>query len=542
MNKTFKIFCCCAAAATAAAGCDDSEKEYDPGIKFSKTGDVTLVAAIENCDTRASLVGTGEARWLSGDAISVICTDGTAVEFPLNGTGNSRKAFFSGTIPAGKEMGSYALYPVSATLTGNTVKVELPGEITPSPTGSCSLMAAEIGNSCEIEFKQLMSYLTVQLGNVSSEAVKIELTSDKSLSGEFTATLPGVFATGVAAQEGSDGIVITLTGNKETTVTAGFAVPVGEYGNLTAVQYDSNGKNIGETECLTAPHNARLAGLRSISATLPKYAPQEPIDGTALVAGIYWALGNLQHVAGSTDEGFQTDWRIAPDQWEYINFENAVAAGTAVTFLATDYTKYDHFNWGGIQSPYDNVATSPAAPAVGTDISGKMYTSQNCTAATTDYTEAKFGDLAYWASKGRFRMPTTAEIKKLLDEADCQYGSYKIADGKYVTGLLYTNAKVEGSPVTSDTEVELTAADIAKGLFLPKGGRRYNAQAFTVNVQGTQGTYWTSESMTFSAATDGFFYGTVFHIVSAKASAFPYTNAAFDSKAGFMIRPVYIAE
>lgn len=344
MNKTFNLFCCCAAAAMLAAGCDDSEQAYNPDIQFSRTGDVTLIASIENCTTRASLVNTGEARWQREDAVSVVCTDGSAVKFALDGTGGTRRAFFAGTIPDGKEMGGYALHPASATLSGNTLKAVLPDAITPSATGSCSVMAAEIGNSCEITFRQLMSYFTVQIGNVSTEAATIELKADNNLSGEVSATLPDAFSTGIAAQKGSNGLVVTLPEKRESTVTVSFAVPVGEYGSLTATAYDASGKNIGEAECLTTPINAELADMRTISATLPKYAPQEPIEGTVLVAGIYWALGNLQHVEGSTDEGFQTDWRIAPEQWEYINCENALASGKAVTFKPTDYTQYDHFN------------------------------------------------------------------------------------------------------------------------------------------------------------------------------------------------------
>jgi hypothetical protein len=536
MNKTFK-FCCYAAAMMLAAGCDKSEQEYNPDINFSKTGHVTLVASIENGVTRASLANTGEARWKREDAISVICTDGTAVAFALDGTGETRKAFFSGTIPTGKEMGSYALYPVSTTLSGSTISIELPEEITPSSTGNCSVMAAEIKDSYEITFKHLLSYITVQIDNVSSEAVKIELKADKRLSGVFSTTFPGAFETGIVAQTGSNFLVINLLENKESAVTLAFAVPVGEYGSLVAAEYDVKDRKIGEVECLTAPMTTELAGLRSISATLPK-AQMPSIEGAVLVADIYWALGNLQHVTGSTDEGFQTDWRIAPEQWEYVNCENAKASGSAVTFSPTDYTKCDHFNWGGVLSPYDNATSSSAVAPVGTDISGKMYTSQDCSVATTDFAQAKFGDLAYWASKGKFRMPTPAELQKLMEKASRQYGSYKIAEGKIVTGFLFTDPEEGESPVISDIEQEFTADDIAKGLFLPKGGRRYNTQAFTVNVQGTQGTYWASESSTGSGATQPC-YGTVFHILSAGIT-FPYWNAAFDAKAGFMIRPVYI--
>lgn len=206
---------------------------------------------------------------------------------------------------------------------------------------------------------------------------------------------------------------------------------MGEYSSLIATAYDAAGKDIGAVECLTTPINAELADMRNISATLPKYAPQEPIEGTVLVAGIYWALGNLQHVEGSTDEGFQTDWRIAPEQWEYANCENAGASGKAVTFKPTDYKNYNPFQLGRNRKPVlvRRPRIRPSYP-VGTDIAGKMYTTQDCTVATTDFTAAKFGDLAYWASKGKFRLPTQAEMTKLVNEASSQYGSYKIAEAR----------------------------------------------------------------------------------------------------------------
>lgn len=522
----------------SAAGCDDSEQAYNPDIKFSRTGDITLIASIENCTTKASLVNTGEARWQREDAVSVVCTDGSTVTFTLDGTGGTRRAFFTGTIPDGKEMDGYALHPASATFSGNTLKAVLPDEITPSTTGSCSIMAAEIDNSCEITFRQLLSYLSVQIGNVSTEAATIELKADNNLSGEVSATLPEAFATGIAAQKGSNGITVTLPEKRESTVTVNFAVPTGEYGSITATQYDASGKDIGQVECLAAPIKAELAYMKTISATLPKYTPMEPIEGTVLVAGIYWALGNLQHVEGCTDEGFQTDWRIAPEQWEYINCENAGASGKAITFKPKDYTECDHFNWGGIANPFLCAAEHSAVVPVGTDISGQMYTSQNCTSATADFTAAKFGDLAYWASNGKFRLPTQAEMTKLVNEASSQYGSYKIAENKVITGILFTDPATGESPSHNETEVEFTAEDIAKGLFLPKAGRRYNKTDLTINAQGTQGVYWLSEAITGDGATEPC-YGAVLSIQSA-AIKYPYWNKAFDAKAGFNIRPVYI--
>ncbi len=542
MNKRFNLLWCLAAAAMFAGGCDDSDAEYDPGIRFSRTGDVALIASMENCTTRASLVNTGEVRWLDGDVIGVVCTDDSVVELALDGTGNTRRAIFAGTLPDGKELGAYALHPASASIAGNTLSVELPQQIAPSAVGSCSVMVAEIGNTCDIAFRQLMSYVTLRIDNVSSDAATIRLTADKNLSGLHTATLPEALETGLAACDGSETLTIVLPEKRESAVTATFAVPVGEYASLVAATCDAEGKQLAETECLTTAFKASRGAMRTLSATLPKVVTKKPpIEGTILVAGIYWATGNLQHFEGSTDEGFRTDWRLAPEQWQYVNYENA-KGGTAVKYNPTDYKQCDHFNWGGIDNPFDNADASFARIAIpDVDIAGKMYTAQDCTATTEDFEAAKFGDLAYWASNGKFRLPTAAEFEKLTNEAVCQYGSYEFKDGKSVTGFLFTDPEEGETPGfvsgTSDIEKSFTAEDLARGLFLPKGGRRANTAPYNLINQGSQGTYWTSVTTT---VTDAIYGVTILHIASAKFT-YPYnTNAAFDAKAGFSIRPVYI--
>ena len=106
-------------------------------------------------------------------------------------------------------------------------------------------------------------------------------------------------------------------------------------------------------------------------------------------------------------------------------------------------------------------------------------------------------------------------MTKLVNEASSQYGSYKIAEGKVITGILFTDPAEGESPSHNDTEVEFTADDIAKGLFLPKAGRRYNKTDLTVNNQGTQGVYWLSEAITGDDAAEPC-YGAVLSIQSRR--------------------------
>ena len=144
MNKKHLMAWYFAPALLLGAGCSDSDSGYDPGIEFSKTGEVTLIASIRNCTTRASLVNTGEARWLAGDALSVVCTDGSAVTFTLDGTGGTRRAFFKGTIPDGREMGPYALYPTTTSISGSDVRVTLPAEKVMSGEGVASRLMYKV--------------------------------------------------------------------------------------------------------------------------------------------------------------------------------------------------------------------------------------------------------------------------------------------------------------------------------------------------------------------------------------------------------------
>lgn len=168
-----------------------------------------------------------------------------------------------------------------------------------------------------------------------------------------------------------------------------------------------------------------------------------------------------------------------------------------------------------------------------------MYTTQDCTVATTDFTAAKFGDLAYWASKGKFRLPTQAEMTKLVNEASSQYGSYKIAEGKVITGILFTDPKEGEQPSHDDSEKEFTAEDIAKGVFFPKAGRLLQ-QGGPRRQQSGYARRILALGSHHRRRSDGTVLRSPVLSIQSAAIKYPYWNKAFDAKAGFCIRPVYI--
>lgn len=277
------------------------------------------------------------------------------------------------------------------------------------------------------------------------------------------------------------------------------------------------------------------------------------------VCGIKWAKGNLQCIQNEGDATFQNGWRIAPTQWHHLTYTDNKETATAYTY-ENNGTRFEHFNYGGIARQARFVSNgNPLTPTVeGLDISGKMYSDITATTEVTGagafkeidtFTSAGnhnelWGDVAYWASKGQYKMPTAADMKKLHNEVHKIAGVYTTPDGKKVWGELFTTILPGESRKTITAAIELTDADLESGLFLPKGGRRYNKDSSSlINAVSTQGTYRTS---TYLKVMEDYHIAAYYHI-DANNGAKLYdngvaggstANAAYGVTAGYLIRPI----
>lgn len=177
------------------------------------------------------------------------------------------------------------------------------------------------------------------------------------------------------------------------------------------------------------------------------------------VCGIKWAKGNLLYNSSSEgDVGFMSHWSIAKNQCYFADYNNST------THNVSSNTEKDHYTWGQLD------VSSSTEWVPGEDgtyyISKKLYTKG--TTETTKFESAKFGDLAYWASYGKFRLPTNDEMNSLMSKASIQYGSITY-NGVKIYGILFTDP-MDGSPVKNGKETVLTDEDLSKGLFLPCAG------------------------------------------------------------------------
>ncbi len=271
-------------------------------------------------------------------------------------------------------------------------------------------------------------------------------------------------------------------------------------------------------------------------------APEQPVEQPkyVTVAGIKWATGNLEYEKDTTADGFAAGWKIAPSQEHH--FQMGVSGDNTTL---TSYDQAAHFNFGGLGENALNIAPSSAVHLAGEtafDFSGKMYTDQDCTVATTDFTAAKYGDVAYWASNGKYRMPTKAEMEKLYAETVYTLASYNGVDGVYYADPAegQTAGAVEGTKT-------LTADDLTVGLFLPNAGRGYDNKDYTLYNINALGVYRASTVQANSKATPQG-YGVIFR--TNKFGEGDYYNKtirsgenptyAYGACARYCIRPIYI--
>lgn len=171
------------------------------------------------------------------------------------------------------------------------------------------------------------------------------------------------------------------------------------------------------------------------------------------ICGVKWAKGNLIYdPSAQADNNFVDHYFLGKKQYYRLN--NDLKSGYEL--LSLDGMAMDCFNYGGLNN---NGLSSVSG------CSGKMYLDWDEKTLTTDFSKAKYGDLAYWVSRGQFRLPTAQEANTLR-QASYQYG-YINVNGVKIYGYLYTNP-VGGTRETNSIVKELTDADVDKGLFLPE--------------------------------------------------------------------------
>ena len=315
------------------------------------------------------------------------------------------------------------------------------------------------------------------------------------------------------------------------------ALPAGTYSGLSVYFIDGDGDIIEGTQ-KKMKSAALAAGDYVIMPVLDLKKSQLRKDYVKVI-GVRWAKGNLVRDYGNdwntvqegVDDGFQTGWGLHDEQWKYINWDGSLnQSGYTDRYKQNNDSYFDVFSWGGIgrQASYRSGRLVPSTSNY--DISCKVFwgyvntnldkcrpenleqlegeacfSSELASNGNSQYTKdgktaAIAGDVAYWASKGKYCMPKKGLLSALshhtTSKASFQYGKYVSGDVT-VYGYLYTTPL--GDVVRSNEEVTFTDADLESGLFLPLTGRRSNRENGIIINQRNQAIY---RSSTFGDPTN----------------------------------------
>ena len=308
------------------------------------------------------------------------------------------------------------------------------------------------------------------------------------------------------------------------------ALPAGTYNGLSVYFIDGDGDIIEGTQ-KKMKSAALAAGDYVIMPVLDLKKSQLRKDYVKVI-GVKWAKGNLvrdaknswHSVQEGVDDGFQTGWGLHDEQWKYINWDGSLnQSGYTDRYKQNNDSYFDVFSWGGIgrQASYRSGRLVPSTSNY--DISCKVFwgyvntnlekcrpenleqlegdarfSSELASNGNSQYTKdgttaAIAGDVAYWASKGKYCMPKKGLLSALshntTSKASFQYGKYVSGDVT-VYGYLYTTPL--GDIVRSNEEVTFTDADLESGLFLPFTGRRSNRENGVIINQRSQAIYRSS--------------------------------------------------
>ena len=280
------------------------------------------------------------------------------------------------------------------------------------------------------------------------------------------------------------------------------------------------------------------------------------------IGGVKWGKYNLQYTPNSTTAGWKDGYHLAKNPWDYFYTEsspmNLEPNVIKIPSSNADNAEFDHFRWGDISKAHSFAYDDKDHY----DTSVENIEKKN--------SNNEYGDIAYYASKGDWRLPNVAEFESLMRNTTEYIGYYPseagdvlgvlfvpdgVAHGKIIgkNGQVVSSSNVNGNISgfsgknyqTSTIVRKFTAEEISKGIFFPATGTftNYSSGPTNLNNAGRMGYYWTADcfnatqakSFTFQFAANGrVMFATVGN--SRADDIFPPKNNMYS------IRPIYIGQ
>lgn len=296
-----------------------------------------------------------------------------------------------------------------------------------------------------------------------------------------------------------------------------------------------------------------------ITVEVKEYIPNPPYIE---IAGVKWGKSNLQYTPDKKTDGWVDGYHLAANPWDYFYTEsspmNLEPNVIKIPSTNAENTKFDHFRWGDISKAHSFA------------YGDKDHYDSSVANIEKKNSNNEYGDIAYYASKGDWRLPNAEEFKKLMENTTEYIGYYPseagdvlgvlfvpdgVAHGKIIgkNGQFVANSNVTGNIQgfsgkkyqTSTIVRKFTAEEISKGIFFPAAGTftNYSSGLTNLNNAGRMGYYWTADcfndkqakSFTFQFTANGrVMFATVGN--SNAGTDLPPKNNMYS------IRPIYIGD
>ena len=280
------------------------------------------------------------------------------------------------------------------------------------------------------------------------------------------------------------------------------------------------------------------------------------------IGGVKWGKYNLQYTPGSKTVGWKDGYHLAKNPWDYFYTEsspmNVEPNVIKIPSTNAENTKFDHFRWGDISKAHSFA------------YGDKDHYDSSVANIEKKNSNNEYGDIAYYASKGDWRLPNAEEFKKLMENTTEYIGYYPseagdvlgvlfvpdgVAHGKIIgkNGQVVANSNVTGNIPgfsgkkyqTSTIVRKFTAEEISKGIFFPAAGTftNYSSGPTNLNNPGRMGYYWTADcfnanqakSFTFQFTANGRVMFATVGNSNAGGDLPPKNNM-------YSIRPIYIGQ
>ena len=301
----------------------------------------------------------------------------------------------------------------------------------------------------------------------------------------------------------------------------------------------------------TPNFNLVAAKVYPFTVQVKEFTPNPPY---IKIGDVKWGKYNLQYSTGTKVDGWVDGYHLAENPWDYYTTDdvktplNGDRAPMKPNPFDPNNVQFDHFRWGDIEKAYDyRYAAKPHFWDKTNDISGVVKS------------DKEYGDLATYASNGKWRLPKAQEFDELMSNTAEYIGYYVNDKGNTIYGVLFdpnvpqnlknkvvdkNNTVIRPSNqsgkkgISKDRLRKFEKSDFESALFFPMAGV-YDDYINLMKV-GTGAGYWTSTSVSSTQAKA--FMPQVFNNGGTTEVFGGLTNTQLPKSNMYSIRPIYVGQ